>query len=84
MGYMNPDYASLRSYIDAQRLNGIADTDIYQTLVATGWPEAAVQQMLRPVSHPITAQPAANLESLNANMSVQNGFLAGRIGRLGF
>lgn len=84
---MNPDNASLQSYIDEQRRNGIADETIYQSLVATGWPEATVQQLLRselqPLN-PIATQPASSPQSLNATMSSQKGFLAGRIGRLGF
>ncbi len=60
---MNPDYASLRSYIESQRQNGVVDTIIYQNLVASGWPETTIKQFLS------TMQQQTNYQNSN---SVQN------------
>ncbi|MBC7707610.1 DUF805 domain-containing protein [Polaromonas sp.] len=71
---MDPDYASLRAYIDTQRRSGVTDTVIHQNLHASGWPDATVQQVLIPLPQSVSISASAS----------DDGFFSGRIRRLGF
>jgi uncharacterized membrane protein YhaH (DUF805 family) len=87
--HMKPDHASPQSYIETQRQSGIADATIYQNLVASGWPEATIQQYLNPTPQAFdsnASQPAVNpSQPLDATPPTeQTGFFKGRLGRLGF
>jgi uncharacterized membrane protein YhaH (DUF805 family) len=85
---MNPDYTALHSYIAAHRQNGATDADIYQSLVASGWPDAVVQQALNTAPHPfnpIAPQPAGQpSQPIDTTPVSETGFFKGRIGRLGY
>jgi uncharacterized membrane protein YhaH (DUF805 family) len=85
---MNPDYTALYSYITAHRQNGATDAAIHQSLVASGWPDAVIQQALNATPHPfnpVTPQLAGQpYQPLDTTPAPEVGFFKGRIGRLGY
>lgn len=82
---MNPEYTALHSYIDAQRRIGTTDMAIYQSLVASGWPEEIVRQTLATAPHPFNpVAPSPPPPTLESAAPSETGFFKGRIGRLGY